>query len=111
MEHSRKLKCLGAAFAVMTLCNVAAPTAADIVATNFADDTLIGWAPFLQDGGLLYFTLHSVGERNARLLLPHSLTAVSSVPIPAAMWLLGSALVGLAAIGRRRRSSPMKRES
>lgn len=45
MEHSRKLKCLGAAFAVMTLCNVAAPTAADIVATNFADDTLIGWAP------------------------------------------------------------------
>jgi hypothetical protein len=42
---------------------------------------------------------------DVRLSANGTLSSVSAVPLPAAVWLLGSGLVGLAGIGRRRKSA------
>jgi hypothetical protein len=47
-------------------------------------------------GGFSYFTLTSAGA------LTYTYTALSAVPIPAALWLMGSGIVGLLGVGRRR---------
>lgn len=53
-------------------------------------------------GALTSFTINGTGAVTATLLSSLTNVQVTAVPVPAAAWLLGSALIGLAGLGRKR---------
>lgn len=51
--------------------------------------------------GSLDFVLNTTGTESANIFIPES---ISSVPVPAAVWLFGSGLIGLVGLARRKKA-------
>jgi hypothetical protein len=57
---------------------------------------------FKNTSGKMKFVLNTSGSESANLFIADDLSSLSAVPIPAAAWLFGSALLGLGVMKRKR---------
>lgn len=57
--------------------------------------------------GLLEFIINTTGAESANVFIPNSISSayVSAVPVPAAVWLFGSGLLGLIGVARRKKAA------
>ncbi|MDX2503279.1 MAG: VPLPA-CTERM sorting domain-containing protein [Gammaproteobacteria bacterium] len=76
------------------------------ITQTFLADYTIGYQSMalIDFGNITSLQLGAVGENNANLAAWDNITLGAPVPLPAAVWLFGSGLIGLIGIARRKKS-------